>query len=98
MQKSVAEEHPELFHYTNITGLTGIIQSQTLRATHYAYLNDSEEVRHFHKNQLPSFLQKGAKKAFNEFIAENPGKQLIDIEKIIEGYVQDTLTGLEDIL
>ena len=98
MQKLLAEEHPELFHYTNATGLAGIIQSQTLWATHYAYLNDSEEMQHFHKNRLPNLLQNGADKGLDELIAENPGKQLIDKEKIIEGYVQATLTDLENIL
>src|SRR5262245_39979140 len=37
----------ELYHYTGIRGLKGIINSQTLWATHYRYLNDTEEVTLF---------------------------------------------------
>ena len=41
MPKPLADE---LYHYTGIHGLKGIIESQTLWATHYKYLNDAEEV------------------------------------------------------
>ncbi len=42
-----SEEPKELFHYTGISGLKGILESQTLWATHYKYLNDEEEIIHF---------------------------------------------------
>jgi hypothetical protein len=38
MPKSPPEE---LYHYTGIHGLKGIVESQTLWATHYKYLNDA---------------------------------------------------------
>jgi len=41
------EDPQELFHYTSISGLKGILESQTLWATHYKYLNDKEEIIHF---------------------------------------------------
>lgn len=41
------KEPTELFHYTGIAGLRGILKSQTLWATHYQFLNDAEEVIHF---------------------------------------------------
>lgn len=37
-------EHPELHHYTNFYGLRGIVESNTLWATHFSCLNDSTEV------------------------------------------------------
>lgn len=40
-------EHPELFHYTNFAGLEGILNSQSLWATHYLSLNDSTEIKLF---------------------------------------------------
>lgn len=40
----IYERHPELFHYTSFRGVEGILQSQTLWATHYQYLNDSMEI------------------------------------------------------
>ena len=72
MSKSLAEEHPELFHYTNAAGLAGIIKNQTLWATHYAYLNDSEEIKHFHKNRLPNILQGVVDIRLNELIKQDP--------------------------
>jgi hypothetical protein len=39
-----AAEHPELHHYTNFNGLRGIVESNTLWATHFAHLNDESEV------------------------------------------------------
>lgn len=39
-------------------GLEGILRSQTLRATHYAYLNDTEEIRHFLKSKLPEVFER----------------------------------------
>lgn len=52
---TVAEEFPELFHYTDAVGLDGILSSQNLWATHYSYLNDAEELIHA-KNILISLL------------------------------------------
>lgn len=52
MPKSLPDE---LYHYTGIHGLKGIVESQTLWATHYKYLNDAEEIRHF-RDRLPDIL------------------------------------------
>jgi hypothetical protein len=44
-----AQDHPyppRLYHYTDVQGLLGIIQTQTLWATHVDYLNDSSEVQY----------------------------------------------------
>lgn len=43
MAKEIWEEHALLFHYTSTFGLLGILNSQTLHATHCAYLNDEFE-------------------------------------------------------
>jgi hypothetical protein len=40
----VSEKHDVLFHYTNGAGLKGILESQTLHATHYKYSNDTTEM------------------------------------------------------
>lgn len=40
----VHEVHKHLYHYTNFDGLRGILESQTLWATHYTGLNDSSEI------------------------------------------------------
>lgn len=41
----IYEKHTELFHYTNFAGLKGILQTQSLWATHYRYLNDASELQ-----------------------------------------------------
>lgn len=71
MTKSLAEIHPELFHYTNAEGLIGIIESQSIWATHYAYLNDSEEIRHFLKHRLPALLRTVGNEHLDELIAQD---------------------------
>ncbi|MGE3855275.1 MAG: DUF2971 domain-containing protein [Planctomycetota bacterium] len=37
---------PELFHYTDTSGLLGILENASIRATHFGFLNDSREVRY----------------------------------------------------
>jgi hypothetical protein len=34
---------PLLYHYTDATGLLGIVQSRAIWATHIRYLNDAQE-------------------------------------------------------
>ena len=57
----LARDHPELFHYTTLAGLRGMVQNQTRWATHYQYLNDPTEIEHLReelKVQLfPSMLE-----------------------------------------
>ncbi|MDP1558752.1 MAG: DUF2971 domain-containing protein [Nitrosomonas sp.] len=98
MSRPLAEDHPELFHYTNATGLTGIIQSQTLWATHYAYLNDSEEIRHFLKGRLPDILRPIIGARLDELIKQDVNTQsLIDREggkeKTIDRFIEETLAA-----
>jgi hypothetical protein len=52
------EDHPQLIHYTGAAGLSGILESQTLHATHYSYLNDATEVRHFLSDRLPGMIER----------------------------------------
>ena len=61
MPKSLPDE---LYHYTGIHGLKGIVESQTLWATHYKYLNDAEEIRQF-RDRLPDILRPVFKNIFN---------------------------------
>ncbi len=41
----VSEEHQELFHYTSLHALEGILETNTLWATHAHHLNDSSEMK-----------------------------------------------------
>lgn len=52
MPKSVAEQYPELLHYTTERGLRGILESGCLWASHASHLNDAEELTHFFDARL----------------------------------------------
>ena len=41
----VSTKHPELFHYTSLQALEGILETNTLWATHAEHLNDSSEMQ-----------------------------------------------------
>ena len=50
-----SDKHDTLYHYTSMDGCRGIIETQTLWATHYQHLNDSSELKRFAAT-LPTFL------------------------------------------
>ena len=103
MTKSLAEAHPELFHYTNAKGLIGIIESQSIWATHYAYLNDSEEIRHFLKHRLPTLLRTIVNQYLDKLLEKGSIKQS-DIDRqggrneVVDSFIQETQDANEKIL
>lgn len=106
MTKSLTEVHPELFHYTNAKGLMGIIESQSIWATHYAYVNDSEEIRHFLKSRLPDLLRTVVNEYLDELITQDPQHQNIQLlidqkggrKKIVDSFIKETRKVNERIL
>lgn len=62
----IEELHPELFHYTGIKGLVGILDKQTLIATNPLFLNDQMELREYKKAMPESF-----RPLLQRFIAES---------------------------
>jgi len=52
MSQRVSEAYPELFHYTTVKGLGGIVESQQLWATHWADLNDTLELQQFRQKAI----------------------------------------------
>lgn len=88
------EVHPELFHYTSAGGLEGILRSQSLWGTHWQYLNDAGELRHF-SEKLPSLL-KAARISLAEEFARNTGgfKEWAESQGGIEGLVDAEVQGL----
>jgi len=64
-QHLLSESHPELFHYTGVDGLEGILRSQCLWATHWQYLNDAKELDHF-AVVLPQLIKPGRIRLLNE--------------------------------
>jgi len=89
----------ELYHYTGIQGLKGIIESRTLWATHYKYLNDGEEIVHF-RELLPNIFRPVLKKAFDDLPAlqDTPlFKEYSSIEDAIEGETRKLTSALFDV-
>lgn len=77
----------ELYHYTGIQGLKGIVGSQTLWASHYKFLNDAAEVIHF-QERLPRILGPIFINLLRDFSAE--GRQaLIDVYGTIENALEE---------
>lgn len=73
MTATLAETYQELFHYTDIAGLKGIIESQTLWATHAAFVNDTTEIKLF-RERLPDILKPAVAKRITE-LARIPANQ-----------------------
>ena len=74
------EDDFELMHYTSAEGLHGILTSQTLRATHYAFLNDQQEFQYFLNTQLPHVLEAASKNV----IPEKKSKFIYDFSQRIK--------------
>jgi len=53
---TLADQHPELFHYTGVAGVEGILKTQTLWATHARSLNDASELIAF-RERLPRIIR-----------------------------------------
>lgn len=66
----VSEIYPELFHYTTAAGLTGILSSDSLWATHGAFLNDAEEMTHFFDERLPRIAEEEIHRVVSELEKE----------------------------
>lgn len=59
MPRTVPEAHAELLHYTSAAGFLGILESDSLRATNSAFLNDSTEISLFFEKRLAKILEAG---------------------------------------
>ena len=80
MSNTTAEIDPEVFHYTDATGLTGIVVNQTIWATHYGYLNDKSEIVAFKARFLNHFKPK-LSSVIDQLTFHNPSAQALIDEK-----------------
>lgn len=78
MAQTVAEEHPELYHYTAVAGLEGIIRSNQLWATNISYLNDAEEHLGYFDRRLPQLIERSINGALAEVCKTDVGRKRID--------------------
>ena len=98
MIKRIEDEHPELFHYTGINGLKGILESQELWATHARFLNDGAELIEF-RNYLPRILRPNVSKALDELYRLHPeNRRLIQKFGGLEASVNEVIRASVDAL
>jgi len=73
-----SELFDKLYHYTTWDGLLGILQSQSLWATHYKFLNDYSEIVLF-RDKMVSLILPYVSEAYEKLIKMDPqAKQRID--------------------
>ena len=89
MNTTIAESHPELFHYTGLQGLTGILTSQTLRATHALNLNDKTEAIKF-RDLLPEILRP----AVSRGLRASSSQGLMETHGGIEAAIDEVATAI----
>jgi hypothetical protein len=70
MQKT-SEVHKYLYHYTDVAGVCGILQNQSLWATHYQNLNDESEITLFVKEVLPKIIEPALAAAYSKLLFDN---------------------------
>ena len=70
MQKT-SEVYEKLYHYTTWDGLLGILQTETLWATHYKFLNDYSEIVLF-RDKLISLILPYVREAYEKLIKQSP--------------------------
>lgn len=75
---TVSEEYKKLYHYTTWDGLLGILQTQTLWATHGRFLNDYSEIVLFRDKLIDSVIP----------IVEKGYRELIKKDKNIQGFIE----------
>ena len=95
MQKT-SEVYKKLYHYTTWEGLRGILDTQTLWATNYKFLNDYSELILF-KDKLVSLIHPYVLKGFEKLIKQSPSvKQKIYKEGGLKKVVQHDAKVLVD--
>lgn len=77
MPKSIVEVYDELMHYTSAAGLSGILRSQCLWATHSSFLNDASEIRLFFERRLPVLMEAEVRQAFEDLAKSAEGARAI---------------------
>lgn len=70
--EKISDTYKHLYHYTTWEGLQGILESRTLWATHFKFLNDNTEMALFMSERLPDLLFPVVLEKYQEFLNENP--------------------------
>lgn len=102
----VYEAYKYLYHYTNYKGLKGILETQTLWATHYKGLNDTSEIKHLHSqmeeilhNHIRDIIRKDMKRGYHRkrFWEKLGGITKIarsEAKRLTDVFYETTFTGM----
>jgi len=97
MRKSVVESYPQVWHYTTVLGLHGILTSQQLWATNISYLNDAEEFTGFFDRKLLHLLKEGVLEGIAEACKTAQGLSVIEAAGglgVVEGELPNKLLAI----
>ena len=89
----ISDSHKELYHYTTAAGLSGILESKSLRATHSSFMNDEEEIHGFYDRVLPEILRPKFRKYFEE-IKDKPEFKKLQGNTQFDLYLDENFTKL----
>lgn len=87
--KKIEDEYETLFHYTTFNGLYGIVENNTIWATHFKYLNDKSEYSIF-EERLTEYLKPIIHEKIREMLADGkilPNHLPSDIENLVSDEV-----------
>lgn len=93
----IQDSHDELYHYTTAAGLSGILESKCLWATHTSCMNDQEEIIGFYDRVLPEILDPIFMK-YIEDIKELPEFQKLQGNKAFKPYCEEQFGRLINVL
>lgn len=91
----VQENSKGLMHYTDASGLHGIISNKTLWASHTSFMNDTEEIVGFYSRVLPKILRQELKqlvvdsKDFAEKVKDASGLGIDLIDYTVETWIEN---------
>lgn len=91
----VSTEIPELYHYTDLAGTRGILEKNAVWATHFRYLNDTQEIISARHKILPPAIEK-AKETFGWWKQDNKFAQALQNNGGYESSVEEQMTKLFD--
>lgn len=106
----VHEAYKHLYHYTNYDGLRGILETQTLWATHYKNLNDSSEIEHLRprleeslRNHISDFIREDSKRNYSRkrFWEKRGGITKVarkEAKILTDSLYESAFSGTEDIV
>lgn len=95
-EQKTSEVYSRLYHYTNLRGLLGILETKRLWATHFKFLNDYSEIVLF-RDKLVKFLQSHVLIQYENLVATNQhAKNKIDAAGGLDAVVQADTSAVVD--